>query len=89
MPGVQNDPTELRRFMGALRQFNGQLTTNTNRMRSQLNNLNGVWRDAEYTKFSEELKTAMEVFDRYLRDADSYMTYLDRKAGHLERYLGR
>jgi hypothetical protein len=89
MSSVRNDPAEVRRFMAALRSFNSQLTTSNSRMRNQLNNLNGVWRDAEYEQFRDELETALAVFERYLGGADNYLLYLERKAAPLERYLGR
>lgn len=89
MSTVQSDPQEIRRFQGSLRQFNNEISNQTSRIQGQLNSLGNSWRDAEYQKFSSEIAQVIQVFQRYLQNAEGYLTYLDRKAEPLERYLGR
>ncbi|MCL4488655.1 MAG: WXG100 family type VII secretion target [Chloroflexi bacterium] len=89
MSTVISDPTEIRRFQAALRQFNSEMSSSTSRVRAQLNSLSTTWRDQEYARFSQELEVVMQGFERYLQSADDYIRYLDAKAGPLEQYLGR
>lgn len=88
MSQVYADPSEIRRFQGALRQFNGEVEAATGRIQSQLLTLGTTWRDAEYTRFAEQLDGVIHDFKRYLQSADGYLSHLDRKAAPLEIYRG-
>jgi len=89
MSSVQNDPAELRRFMAAMRQFNSEVKTNTDRLRSQLYSLQNTWRDGKYAEFSTQLETLLQRYQRYLNTAEIYHTHLDSKAAALEEYQSR
>ena len=89
MSQVRSDPAEIRRFQSALRQFNGELSNSTSRIRAQLRSLGGRWRDQEYAKFSQEFEAVIQNFERYLQNSDGYIRHLDGKAAPLESYLGR
>jgi len=89
MPQVVSDPAEIRRFQAALRQFNGEVSGSTSRIRAQLRSLGSAWRDQEYARFSQELEAVIQNFERYLQSADGYLRHLDAKAAPLEQYLGR
>lgn len=89
MSQVISDPAEIRRFQAALRTFNGEIGSNTKRIRAQLSSLGSAWRDQEYVRFSNELESVIKSFERYLQDADGYIRHLDAKARPLEDYLNR
>jgi hypothetical protein len=89
MSQVISDPSEIRRFQAALRQFNSEVQNSTSRIWGQLRGLGSTWRDIEYLNFSQELEGVIMTFNRYLQNADQYIHYLDSKAGPLEEYLGR
>lgn len=89
MSKVNADPREIRRFQSNLRQFNQQLDSITKRLKGQLRTLGVAWQDSEYRKFEVEINEMIRALNRYSRQSEQYLRYLDKKAEPLEKFLGQ
>ncbi len=83
------DPTELRRFARDLTRFNEDLGTLTSGLKARLNALEQSWRDQEQRKFSEEFDQTVKVLQRFSLASQDHISFLLKKAAHIEEYLGQ
>ena len=89
MAKVVGDPEELRRFALDLRRFNGQLQEMTGAIHGRLAALGRTWRDQEHRKFADEFEQATKVLARFVESSDQHVSFLMRKAKHLDEYLNQ
>jgi hypothetical protein len=83
------DPEQLRRFGVDIRHFSHDVDDSIRRLQAQLDGLEHTWRDQEYLKFRESFQRIVLAFHPFLRDADDFANWLDRKAEPIEDYLSR
>ena len=81
------DPAELRRFARDLSRFSNELRTMMAGLHARAQDLATSWRDQEQRKFSEEMEQAIKTLNRFLESANRHVTFLNKKAGHVEEYL--
>jgi uncharacterized protein YukE len=81
------DPTELRRFAQALKQFNTDLSERATSLGAQMGALSNTWRDQEQKKFAEEFEQHLKVLSRFVDANEQHIPYLLRKAERIEEYL--
>jgi len=89
MPQAIADPDELERFAKSLRQFDSDLTQRMSQLKSQFAQLEQTWRDQEHARFAQEFQQTMAVLERFIRDAESHIPVLTKKASILRDYLNR
>ncbi len=83
------DPAQLRRFARDLSRFNGDLETLMNGLNSRLRTLEKDWNDQEQRKFAQEFDLTMKTLSRFLEASSQHVTFLMKKAHHVEEYLGQ
>ena len=81
------DPAALRRFARDLKRFNTQLQELVTAQQARLLELGRTWRDQENRKFTEQLEQTMKTLNRFLESSDQHVSFLTKKAGHIEDYL--
>jgi len=81
------DPTELRRFARDLSRFNSELQTLISGLHSRLLGLEKTWHDQEQRKFAQEFEQTMKVLSRFLDASERHVSFLAKKARHIEEYL--
>lgn len=81
------DPAELRRFARDLARFSNDLQALTAGLNSRLRSLEKNWRDQEQRKFTEEFEQTMKTLGRFIESADRHVSFLQKRAGHIEDYL--
>ncbi len=81
------DPTELRRFAQDLSRFSNELRGLMTGLHGRMRGLEESWRDQEQRKFSEELDQTIKTLTRFLESSERHVTFLVKKAGHIEDYL--
>lgn len=81
------DPAELRRFARDLKKFTTELQGLTTGLAARLRNLERAWQDQEQRKFSEDFEQTIKTLSRFVTSSDEYITYLGKKASHIEEYL--
>jgi uncharacterized protein YukE len=81
------DPAELRRFARDLKRFSSELETLTSGLHSRMVNLERTWRDQEQRKFAEQFAETMKVLSRFLDASQDHVSFLTKKANHIEQYL--
>jgi uncharacterized protein YukE len=89
MAKVSGDPSELRRFARDLNRFNNDLEGLVTSLHGRLVDLGRTWQDQEHRKFSEQFEQATKVLSRFVEDSNEHVTFLNRKAQHLEEYLNQ
>ena len=87
MARVVGDPEELRRFARDLNRFNSDLRDLTTALHGRLGTLGRTWRDQEHRKFAEQFTETVKVLGKFLDSSDQHVSFLMRKASHLEEYL--
>ena len=83
------DPAELRRFARDLKRFSVELQDLMSKLHGRMVSLEKTWRDQEHRKFAEEMETTMKTLGRFVESSDEHATFLMKKAGHIEDYLGQ
>lgn len=83
------DPAQLRRFARDLSRFNGDLETLMNGLSSRLRGLEKDWNDQEQRKFTQEFDLTMKTLSRFLDASSQHVSFLMKKAHHVEEYLGQ
>ena len=83
------DPTELRRFASDLNRFNAELGGLLQGLNGRLRQLESSWQDQEQRKFTEEFEQTAKAMARFLEAAHTHAKFLNKKAEHIEAYLGR
>ena len=53
-------PEELEKFARDLKQFNGQLAENMNRLQAQFTQLGDTWRDQEQQRYAQEFASSAD-----------------------------
>lgn len=81
------DPGELRRFARDLSRFNSELENLMGGLHSRLTGLERTWNDQEQHKFTEEFDQTMKMLARFLESSHRHVSFLTKKAGHIEDYL--
>lgn len=82
-------PAELVRFAHRLAEH-VELVRNVRRSLSAgLDALHATWRDERYLKFENEFTATAAELDRFAREAERYVGYLEAKASKARRYLDR
>jgi uncharacterized protein YukE len=81
------DPAELRRFARDLTRFNTELGSLMSGLHARMQNLEKSWQDQEQRKFMEEFEQAMKSLGRFLDLSEQHVSFLVKKAGHIEAYL--
>ena len=87
MAKVNVDPGELRRFARELKRFNAELEALTHGLRLRLLSLEKTWDDQEQRKFKEEFDQSMKTLMRFMDMSGRHVSFLMKKARHLEDYL--
>ena len=82
------DLEEMRRFITSFGFLCGNLREQKDRINREFRELNEVWRDSRYTKFDASFKETAAEIDKFLRYAEVYAEYLQRKASAIKTYLG-
>ena len=82
-------PEELEKFARDLKQFNGQLAENMNRLQAQFTQLGDTWRDQEQQRYAQEFAQTMRVLQQFSRSSDQQIPFLLRKAQRLRAYLSQ
>lgn len=81
------DPAELRRFARDLNRFNSELEALMGGLHSRLLGLEKTWQDQEQRKFAAEFEQTMKTLGRFLDSSGCYVSFLVKKARHIEDYL--
>ncbi|HSW46746.1 MAG TPA: WXG100 family type VII secretion target [Phycisphaerae bacterium] len=81
------DPAELRRFAQDLNRFNNDLESLMGGLHARMRNLESTWRDQEHRKFAEAFEQTMKVLAVFLEASRDHVSFLAKKAGHVEEYL--
>ncbi len=87
MAQVIVSPEEVRHFARQFKTCNAQLLDLTTRLRGQFSNLGETWRDQEYQRFAVEFEQASRILQQFMRQADQYIPYLERKAAAAQAFL--
>jgi uncharacterized protein YukE len=81
------DPAELRRFARDLKRINAELEALMVGLHSRLLGLEKTWQDQEQRKFTAEFEQTMKTLSRFLDSSGQYVSFLVKKARHIEDYL--
>jgi len=81
------DPAELRRFARDLTRFNSDLETLMAGLQNRLRGLEKSWADQEQRRFTQEFEQTMKTLSRFLDISSQHVTFLAKKARHIEDYL--
>ncbi len=81
------DPAELRRFARDLLRFKEELHSLLSSLNASMRNLEKTWRDQEQRKFAEEFEQTTKALGRFLEAAERHVSFLQKRAGHIEEYL--
>jgi uncharacterized protein YukE len=83
------DPAQLRSFARDLNRFNTDLETLLSALNARLQGLERTWNDQEQRRFTEEFKQTMKTLGRFLESSARHVSFLTKKARHIEDYLGQ
>lgn len=83
------DPNELRRFRTLLRNEVQALDGQRKSLSQKFSSLGEFWKDAKRRQFEHEFKTSMRQLERFLKEAENFSAFLDRKARAADNYLNR
>lgn len=81
------DPSELRRFARDLTRFNNDLQALLSGLHARMLGLEKTWRDQEQRRFAEEFEETMKALSRFIESSQRHVSFLTKKAGHIEEYL--
>jgi len=81
------DPAELRRFARDLTRFNSDLETLLMGLQGRMKELERSWADQEQRRFAQEFDLTVKTLRRFLDASTQHVTFLAKKAGHIEDYL--
>lgn len=81
------NPADIRRFANNLKNFCGELQSQSSLLRAQMGSLGQTWRDQEHEKFMQEFEQTMLVISRFLEASSQHIPFLLRKAERIEEYL--
>jgi hypothetical protein len=87
MPRAIVDPRELRRFAALLVETSGQLKSSKSTVTNSFADLHSVWKDKKYAQFERVFADTMSRMELFLKSAEMYAQYLNKKAGLAERYF--
>jgi uncharacterized protein YukE len=87
MPQVIVDPEELRRFASDLKVFNDRMRDQMATLRGRFRHLGETWRDQEQQRFAQEFDKTVKVLDRFVRESETYISFLRQKARPVDQYL--
>ena len=83
------DPTELRRFARDLNRFNTDLEGLLGTLHARLQGLEKNWNDQEQRRFMQEFELTMKSLSRFLETSGQHVSFLMKKAQHVESYLNQ
>lgn len=89
MSDVNSSPETLREFACNLTHFHDSSIELTQILNNHFSTLEETWNDGEYHKFQEEYEEFSASLLKFLEAIDSYVPFLNDKAGSLEDYLAR
>ena len=81
------NPEDLRRFARDLKRFSTQLQELMSGLHARMMNLEKEWRDQEQRRFAEEFEQTMKALSRFFEFSEKHVSFLMKKAGHIEDYL--
>ena len=81
------NPEDMRRFARDLKRFSTELQDLMSSLHARMLNLEKNWRDQEQRKFAEEFDQTMKTLSRFFEASDKHVSFLMKKAGHIEDYL--
>ncbi len=81
------DPAELRRFAQDLNRFNNDLQSLMGGLHARMRGLESTWRDQEHRKFADAFEQTMKVLAGFLEASQEHVSFLGKKAAHVEEYL--
>lgn len=84
---VSGKPQDMRSFAKDLRKFEDEIKQATNQLRRSFSRVD--WDDPQRQRFEQSLNDMLKASQRSVSSAPELAKTLDRKAGELERYLGR
>jgi uncharacterized protein YukE len=86
MPQVYVDPAKLRSFAQQLKRFSTDMSSDINRLGSQLGRLREKWRDQEYDKFIRQFASAQNLLRRFVEETNKTVPLLEKDAIVIEEY---
>ena len=81
------DPREVRRFSALLSETAASLQSGKSDVTSHFNELKAIWKDTKYGRFETTFVDTMSRLQVFIKTAESYAHYLNKKAGLAERYF--
>jgi uncharacterized protein YukE len=87
MPRAIVDPRELRRFAALLLETSGHLKNSKSAVTNSFGDLHSVWKDKKYAQFERVFADTMSRMELFLKAAEMYANYLNKKAALAERYF--
>ena len=87
MPRAIVDPRELRRFAALLLETSGHLKNSKSAVTNLFDDLHSVWKDKKYAQFERVFAETIGRMDLFLKSAEMYAHYLNKKAALAERYF--
>ena len=87
MPQVIIDADEARHFAAFLLRVVEELRGKQARAKSGFGSLKDYWKDERLSQFEQVFETTDRGLERFLRNAEEYAAFLQRKAELVDRYL--
>ncbi|MEW6277166.1 MAG: WXG100 family type VII secretion target [Candidatus Eremiobacterota bacterium] len=87
MAQIVVNPDELRRFAAVLETQARETRARQSALQQSLSGLRGSWRDEKFVRFEKLLTETLEQLGRFLKDSDTMVVFLRRKAALADQYL--
>jgi hypothetical protein len=87
MPTAIVTPTELVAFARHLAKTADSVAKRKSKAARLVADSRSVWKDAKYDRFRKTFEKTVKDLDRFVRLADDYAQFLERKAGLARKYL--
>lgn len=81
------DVEELQRFISTFAYIQGIMREKKEFINSEFKSLGEVWKDKNYQQFESTFLQTMGEIEQFLRHAEAYSHYLQRKAQAAQNYL--
>ncbi len=87
MPSAIVTPAELVAFARHLSKTADSVAKRRNKAARLVGDARSVWKDAKYDRFRKTFDQTVKDLDRFVRLAEDYAQFLERKAGLARKYL--